>query len=80
MLSQSEHVYTDEEWEFIRAVEEYRRINHRQFPTSSEILEVAKCLGYRKVAQALPIPEVQKSSRRSTNVVPLPEADGKEEA
>ncbi len=42
--------FTDEQFEFIMAIEEYKRINKRPFPTWTEVLEVIKKLGYRKVA------------------------------
>ena len=41
----------DEQFEFIRAIEEYKRVNRRPFPTFTEVLEIAKALGYRKVAE-----------------------------
>jgi len=37
--------------EFIMAIDEYKRINERPFPTHSEIFEIVKYLGYRKVAE-----------------------------
>jgi hypothetical protein len=46
--------YTDEEWSFMRSIEEYKRKYKRPFPTSREVLAVAKSLGYRVVAQAIP--------------------------
>jgi hypothetical protein len=36
--------------EFIMAIDEYRRINERPFPSWSEIFEIVHYLGYRKVA------------------------------
>ena len=36
--------------EFIMAIDEYKRINERPFPPHSEIFEIVKFLGYRKVA------------------------------
>ncbi len=36
--------------EFIMAVDEYKRINERPFPSWSEIFEIIQYLGYRKVA------------------------------
>jgi hypothetical protein len=36
--------------EFIMAIDEYKRINERPFPTWSEIFEIVQYLGYRKVA------------------------------
>lgn len=38
----------DEELEFIRAIERYKRVNHRPFPSWSEVLGVLKGLGYRR--------------------------------
>lgn len=37
-------------WEFVRAIDEYRRINERPFPAWSEVFEIIHYLGYRKVA------------------------------
>ncbi|HUT57243.1 MAG TPA: hypothetical protein VNA25_05150 [Phycisphaerae bacterium] len=42
---------TDEQFEFLMAVNEYKRVNKRPFPTWSEVLDVMKALGYRKVAE-----------------------------
>ena len=40
---------TGELLEFIMAIDEYRRINDRPFPTWSEVFEIIQYLGYRKV-------------------------------
>jgi hypothetical protein len=45
-----ERDYTEEEIAFMRAIEDYKRDFARPFPTWSEVLEVLKSLGYRKVA------------------------------
>lgn len=42
---------TDEQFEFVLALDEYKRANNRPFPTWTEVLEVIKYLGYRKVAE-----------------------------
>jgi hypothetical protein len=42
---------SDEQFEFIMAIDEYKRANSRPFPTWTEVLEVIKALGYRKVAE-----------------------------
>ncbi len=42
------HDYTQEELEFLKAVDAYKRTQNRPFPTWCEILAVAKSLGYRK--------------------------------
>ena len=41
---------TGELLEFIMAIDDYKRINDRPFPTWSEIFEIIQYLGYRKVA------------------------------
>lgn len=41
---------TGELLDFIMAIDEYKRINERPFPSWSEIFEIVQFLGYRKVA------------------------------
>lgn len=41
---------TDDLLEFVMAIDDYKRINSRPFPTWSEVFEVMRYLGYRKVA------------------------------
>lgn len=43
-----EREYTDEEVEFMQAMDAYKRASGRMFPTCSEILEVIKKLGYER--------------------------------
>jgi len=40
---------TAEQFELIMAIETYKKVNKRMFPTWTEVLEVMKQLGYRKV-------------------------------
>ncbi|MHC4561185.1 MAG: hypothetical protein ACYS8X_00250 [Planctomycetota bacterium] len=42
---------TEEQWEFLRAISEYKEVNKRPFPTWSEVLDVLKAMGYRRVAE-----------------------------
>jgi len=49
--SAEEGEMTDEQFEFIMAVNEYKRVNRRPFPTWTEVLDLVKALGYRKVAE-----------------------------
>jgi hypothetical protein len=42
---------SDEQFEFLMAINEYKRANARPFPTWTEVLEVIKALGYRKTAE-----------------------------
>ncbi|HTL29262.1 MAG TPA: hypothetical protein VL282_08575, partial [Tepidisphaeraceae bacterium] len=40
---------TAEQFEFCMAIEAYKKINKRMYPTWTEVLEVVRQLGYRKV-------------------------------
>ncbi|MCE2805153.1 MAG: hypothetical protein LW700_08055 [Gemmataceae bacterium] len=53
-----EKEYSEEEIEFLTAIDAYKRANRRPFPTWSEVLEVIRALGYRKVEAPKPIPGV----------------------
>jgi hypothetical protein len=41
-------VYTPEEVELLRAVDEYRRVKRRPFPSAIEVLAIIRSLGYRR--------------------------------
>jgi len=47
-----ERDYTDDEVEFMQALDQYKRRSGRMFPTCSEILEVIRGLGYSKADSA----------------------------
>ena len=49
--SAEEGEISDEQFAFLMAISEYKRVNNRQFPSWTEVLEVVKALGYRKVAE-----------------------------
>jgi len=51
----------EEQLEFIKALDEYKRVNNRPFPTWTEVLDMVLYLGYRKVA---PIGEFKLSKGR----------------
>jgi hypothetical protein len=51
-----ERDYNDNETEFMKAMDRYKRENRRPFPTWSEVLEVLYALGYRKVAEPSDLP------------------------
>jgi hypothetical protein len=51
-----ERDYSDEEIDFMKAMDQYKRDNRRPFPTWSEVLEVLRSLGYRKVAERTVMP------------------------
>lgn len=60
---------SDEQFEFLMAIDEYKRKNTRPFPTWTEVLEVIKALGYRKVAEPQSLGQVKHEPER--NKVPL---------
>lgn len=41
--------YSQDELEFMQAIESYKRRSGRMFPTCSELLEVVRSLGYERV-------------------------------
>jgi hypothetical protein len=47
-----ERDYSNEEVEFMNALDQYKRTSGRMFPTCSEILEVIRGLGYEKRSHA----------------------------
>jgi hypothetical protein len=51
-----ERDYSDDEAEFMKAIDRYKRENRRPFPTWSEVLEVLHSLGYRRVAETTDLP------------------------
>ena len=56
-----------EQFEFVMAIETYKKVNKRMYPTWTEVLEVITQLGYRKVEHrnikmdSVPEPELSKS-------------------
>ena len=62
--SAEEGEMTDEQFEFIMALDEYKSVNRRPFPTWTEVLEVIKALGYRKVADPQPLAESRRRSEK----------------
>lgn len=49
-----------EQFLFIKAIDAYKRVNNRPYPTWSEVLEVMRKLGYRKTAaMTLELPAVE---------------------
>ncbi len=49
--SAEEGEMTPEQFDFIMAVNEYKRVNNRPFPSWTEVLDIIKAIGYRKVAE-----------------------------
>lgn len=42
---------TNEQFDFIMAIDKYKRVNKKPFPSWTEVLDVMHALGYRKVAE-----------------------------
>lgn len=60
--SAEEGEMTDEQFEFVLAVDTYKRLNNRPFPSWTEILEIVKQLGYRKVeASTIQLPATSRA-------------------
>ncbi len=59
----------EEQLEFIKAIDEYKRVNNRPFPTWTEVLDVILYLGYRKVA---PVGEFKLTKARDAASPPNP--------
>lgn len=53
---------SDEQFEFVMAIDEYKKVNGRPFPTWTEVLDLIKALGYRRVADPQPLAESHSSA------------------
>lgn len=62
---------SDEQFEFLMAIDEYKRKNTRPFPSWTEVLEVIKALGYRRVAEPQSLEKTEKESEEKEVQVPL---------
>jgi len=51
-----ERDYTDDEIEFMQALDAYKRRSGRMFPTCSEILEVIRDMGYVRIPKEATVP------------------------
>ena len=49
--SAEEGEMNDEQFIFLMAIDKYKRQNNKPFPSWTEVLEVVKAIGYRKVAE-----------------------------
>lgn len=61
--SAEEGQMSDEQFEFLMAINEYKQKNSRPFPTWTEVLEIIKALGYRKVAEPQPLGKIKKDEK-----------------
>ena len=69
--SAEEGQMSDEQFEFLMAIDEYKRKNTRPFPTWTEVLDVIKALGYRKVAEPQSFEQTKKEQKSKETKVPL---------
>jgi len=65
-----ERDYSDDEVEFMNAMDEYKRTSGRMFPTCSEVLEVIRDLGYFRLSPA----ELALKNEESSDTTPVAEA------
>ena len=63
--SAEEGQMSDEQFEFLMAINEYKRKNTRPFPTWTEVLELIKALGYRKVAEPQPLDQSKENHKHN---------------
>lgn len=49
--SAEEGELTNEQYLFVRAIDDFKRQNNKSFPTWTDVLEVVRLLGYRKTAE-----------------------------
>jgi len=56
---------SEEQFQFLMAIDEYKRKNQRPFPTWTEVLEVILALGYRKVADPQPLESFKKEHKHA---------------
>jgi len=63
--------------EFVMAIDEYKRVNDRPFPSWTEVFEIIQYLGYRKVADpAVHVNAPPGSAGGSETSAPEPEREG----
>jgi hypothetical protein len=59
--SAEEGQMSEEQFAFLMAIDEYKKKNSRPFPTWTEVLEIIKALGYRKVAEPQSFEQLKKN-------------------
>ncbi len=59
---------TDEQFEFLMVIDQYKRANRRPFPSWTEVLEVIKAMGYRKVEEPQPLQTYKKPQQEPAKV------------
>jgi hypothetical protein len=59
---------SDQQFEFLMAIDQYKRINNRPFPTWTEVLEIIGAMGYRKVAEPQELASFKKSETKTIDL------------
>jgi hypothetical protein len=72
--SAEEGQMSQEQFEFLMAIKEYKEKNAKPFPTWTEVLEVIKALGYRKVAQPQYLSQPDNDSKHEKTHMTEPKA------
>ena len=54
---------TDEQFDFLMAIDRYKRENKNPFPTWTEVLEVIRAMGYRKIAEPQSLESFKKEDK-----------------
>ncbi len=81
--SAEEGEMTSNQFEFVMAVEAYKKVNHKMYPTWTEIMEVMTQLGYRKIKhRTINLPNVPEAPLyvAALELLADEEADGQAEA
>ena len=55
----------DEQFTFLMAIDQYKRENQRPFPSWTEVLDVVRALGYRRVADPCGIDQLEQETVNS---------------
>jgi hypothetical protein len=71
---------SDEQFEFLMAIDEYKRTNARPFPTWTEVLDVIKALGYRRVAEPKSLEQFKENCERGNAPLETPEEQQQHQA
>jgi hypothetical protein len=71
-----ERDYSDQEIEFMQAMDAYKRSSGRMFPTCSEILEVLRDLGYQQIGKPSETPHAAQPEVEREADVELDDSEG----
>ncbi len=69
--SAEEGQMSQEQFDFLMAMDQYKQKNSRPFPTWTEVLEVIKALGYRKVADPQSIEQLKESQKQQEHALEI---------